>query len=234
MTHATKKLSVLSSAQQMLRREDGIAAVEFALIAPLGLALFIGSIEIAQAVLADRRVNSVAGSIGDLVARYNFDQVSGQTEAQARAATAQAISDMMKISSWLMLPYSSNGLTINVKFVKTGATNASRTAVLYDCNFSAGSGAFSCSSPCSAESVPTGLVTANDAIVIADVKYDYKPLVIDYFFSGDRSNEINAKNFGTSGPGYARGNIYQFKEKVYFKPRTNNAGTPNLCPNLNT
>jgi Flp pilus assembly protein TadG len=234
MSKLLKTVPLSLRARQMARQDEGVAAIEFAFIAPLAMALFIGAIEVSQAVLMDRRVNTVAGSIGDLVARFNFDQLSGQTESQAQAATASAINDMMKISSWLMKPYATTGLTINVKFVKTAAATVTKTAVLYDCTFDAGSNGFSCNSTCASASIPNGLVTANDAIVIADVKYDYRPLVLDYFMSADRRNEINPKNFGQNGPAYARGNVYQMKEKVYFKPRTNNAGTPNLCPALNT
>ena len=45
----------------------GIAAVEFALIAPLMLALCFGSVEVEQAVSLDRMVSLTAGTVANLV-----------------------------------------------------------------------------------------------------------------------------------------------------------------------
>jgi Flp pilus assembly protein TadG len=49
--------------------EQGAAAVEFALILPLLLLLFLGTIEASSLITVDRRVNIVSGTVGDLVAR---------------------------------------------------------------------------------------------------------------------------------------------------------------------
>jgi Flp pilus assembly pilin Flp len=49
----------------------GAAAIEFAFIVPLMVVMFIGTVELSQAITVDRRVNQVASSTGDLVARTN-------------------------------------------------------------------------------------------------------------------------------------------------------------------
>lgn len=206
MSASVKKPSLMTRARQMMRREDGVAAVEFALIAPVGIACFIGTIEITQAVLVDRRVNTVAGAVGDLVAR------------KTTCVTESEVNDIMKIASWLMLPYTSTGLQINLKSIATPATNATDQRVKWQCSQASG-GSFTCSQPNSTTTVPTGLIGVNDGVVEASVEYAYRPLIIDYFMSGNRQNEINAKSMGTGQPGYARGKSYTFKEKVYFKPR---------------
>jgi Flp pilus assembly protein TadG len=46
-----------------------MAAVEFSLILPILLLLWIGGVEVTQALSADRHVNNLASSIGDLVSR---------------------------------------------------------------------------------------------------------------------------------------------------------------------
>jgi Flp pilus assembly protein TadG len=51
--------------------QGAVAAVEFALIVPLLLFLYIGSNELSEAISADRRVTLVSSTIGDLVARAN-------------------------------------------------------------------------------------------------------------------------------------------------------------------
>ena len=52
-----------------LRDCSGVAAVEFAFVAPILILLWLGGVEITQALSADRRVSALAASIGDLVSR---------------------------------------------------------------------------------------------------------------------------------------------------------------------
>lgn len=65
--------SLLSSCKMPFGRfsknEEGIAAVEFALLAPLLLALTIGSTEIMQSVWADGKVEQATSTVGDLISR---------------------------------------------------------------------------------------------------------------------------------------------------------------------
>ncbi len=49
--------------------ERGVAAVEFALLAPVLLAILFGSVEVSQAVTIDRKVTQAASTIADLVAQ---------------------------------------------------------------------------------------------------------------------------------------------------------------------
>ncbi|MCR6670260.1 TadE/TadG family type IV pilus assembly protein [Devosia ginsengisoli] len=49
--------------------EEATAAVEFALILPIMLLVYVGSVEASIAITTDRKVQSVAGALGDLVAR---------------------------------------------------------------------------------------------------------------------------------------------------------------------
>jgi len=52
--------------KRMLANRDGIAAIEFALIAPIMIALYIGLAEISLLVTADRNVSHAASVTGDL------------------------------------------------------------------------------------------------------------------------------------------------------------------------
>lgn len=57
------------SLRSLVRDTRGVAAVEFALILPLLLLLYLGSIEAAQLYVTDGRVATIAGTVADLVAR---------------------------------------------------------------------------------------------------------------------------------------------------------------------
>lgn len=86
--------------------EDGVAAVEFALILPIMLLVYIGSVEASALISMDRRVQSVAGTVGDLVAR-----------ADGSIASA-TLTDYFRAASGVMTPYSAAALEQTVTQVR--------------------------------------------------------------------------------------------------------------------
>jgi len=56
-------------AQRFARDRSGVAALEFALIAPLLLALYFVTMEVAQAIEVNKKVGRVGSMIADLVAQ---------------------------------------------------------------------------------------------------------------------------------------------------------------------
>ena len=87
------------------RDQRGVAAVEFALIAPVLIAMYFGLAEYCQAMMADRKATHVASSIGDLVAQS--DQV-----------TAADLADIFAIGKPLIAPFPTTDLKIRVASVK--------------------------------------------------------------------------------------------------------------------
>ncbi|MBO0905938.1 TadE/TadG family type IV pilus assembly protein [Jiella sonneratiae] len=83
------------------RDAGGAAAVEFALVVPILLLIFLGAVEIEQALVADRKLGEVASTVADLVAR----------EKSLEAADVEAI---LTGASAIMLPYDVSDLGILV------------------------------------------------------------------------------------------------------------------------
>lgn len=54
------------------RDERGVSAVEFALLAPFMIALYLGSVQLTLGLTADRKVSQVANSVADLVTQDDF------------------------------------------------------------------------------------------------------------------------------------------------------------------
>ena len=82
-----------SMARRLRRAESGAAAVEFALILPVMLLVYIGTVEASALISMDRKVQSVAGSVGDLVARAD------------ETITAAQMQDYFTAASGIMAPY---------------------------------------------------------------------------------------------------------------------------------
>lgn len=95
-------LEFLSRIQRLLSRfslaRDGVAAVEFALVMPLLITLYIGTTEASRALSHDRRLTSAASALGDLVA---------QTKG---SLTPTELADLFSIAKITVAPYDASNL----------------------------------------------------------------------------------------------------------------------------
>jgi Flp pilus assembly protein TadG len=174
----------------------GVAAIEFALVAPLMALMFIGAVEMSQAITIDRRVTQIAGSTADLIARAS--QRISQSE----------VADIMRVGSYILKPYSATPVRITVRNVTSAPNNATQTKQSWMCSYNGTGGSQTCQCMDTSFSLPANMVTTNDSVVVAEVTYDYVPLVFNYIM----------KN--TWGGG---GASYRFSETVYAKPRSQTA-----------
>lgn len=176
------------------KRTEGVAAVEFALIAPIMVVLLMGSIEISQAVTVDRRVTQVSTTTGDLVARADKD------------ISASEITDIMKVGSWLMKPYNETSLKVTISIVTSSITDASDRKTKWKCEFDgANPNTVDCTCPNVAATIPDGLVGKGDSVVMAEVNYGYAPFLGFKQFLSKTKTETSGK--------------FNLSETVYLKPR---------------
>lgn len=93
----------------------GVAAVEFALLAPMLMMGYFGLAELTEGLMASRKVSAVASTIGDLT-------------AQAASTTPGQISDIFNVGQVLMQPFPTTGqvLTMRISSVTVDASNTPR------------------------------------------------------------------------------------------------------------
>lgn len=187
--------SVRALARRLRADKGGVAAVEFALIVPIMFLMFIGAVELSQAITVDRRVTQVASSAADLVARAE-KQIS-QNE----------IGDILKVGGYVLEPYSQSPLTIVLRNVTSSPANAAIAKQSWTCTYQGAGATQTCACANTSFSLPPNLVSTNDSVVVAEATYTYTPLIFDYFLKRALS--------GSSGtPG-----SYTLSEKIYVKPR---------------
>lgn len=73
--------------------QAGVAAVEFALILPIMITLYVGANEASVLISMDRKVQLISGAVGDLVARSEGSISSG------------TLDDYVKVASGMVSPY---------------------------------------------------------------------------------------------------------------------------------
>ena len=86
---------------KMLRASDGMAAVEFAFIAPVMILMFFGAVELTTAVDCRTRVTSVASTAADLV-------------AQETSVSSTDMSNVFAALNAILYPFSSGSSTVTV------------------------------------------------------------------------------------------------------------------------
>ncbi|KQT49430.1 hypothetical protein ASG47_03610 [Devosia sp. Leaf420] len=153
--------------RRFIRKETGTAAVEFALVVPLMLTLYLGSSEAAALLTADRKVQTVSGAVGDLVARANKTITSDQMKDYFDAATS------------IMTPYVTTGLTQTVTAVSVSSTG--QTTVLWSVRFADGrySGTVADHPKGQPYTLPaeTIAIAKGQTVIASEARYAYKPLL---------------------------------------------------------
>jgi Flp pilus assembly protein TadG len=135
------------------RARAGVAAVEFALIAPTLLVLFIGTFEASSLIRVKMKFDTAAPEIASLV--------SLQTPSQTGTLT----SDFCTGASYMLTPFSTSGLNVEVSSV----TNYSGTTVV-DWNATCGS----LSNPQNPKTLAAGLIpNSGDSVIVVQTSYTY-------------------------------------------------------------
>ena len=140
--------------------------MEFALILPFLLTLFLGSVEASSLITVDRRVTVVSGTVGDLVARWDPDN---------SAIPSGTLTDYFKASEGIIYPYDKTSLKQVVTVVRVFSNNT--TQVQWSCGYNGGVKHATNSS----YTLPTDLrdlvKNSSGYVVASETWYDYTPVL---------------------------------------------------------
>lgn len=187
------------------RRTEGAAAVEFALIMPFLLALYFGSMEASALFTADKRVNTISATVGDLVSQWDPSDTSAPYIPQA------TLTSYFEAAKGIITPYTQTGLkqVVSLVYVKGDGT----TKVVWSVANGTGATARTAGNaftPLATDS-ETDQVARGGCIVAAETSYSYEPLLGQVFTSALNLSHIN-----------------------YFIPRYGATGVIKLWSNYNT
>ncbi len=157
------------AADRFLKDARGMAAVEFAFIAPVMLFMLVAVVDVTRAVAIDRRVSVVTNMIADLVAR----------ETQL---TANDVNAIYEIASEVMAPYDTSKLDMSIIPVMSSPTNANSTLVYPSTTNRPSYHAGTTLAKCHAYPLTQGLLKANESVIVVESKYLYEPLWAGYVF----------------------------------------------------
>ncbi len=166
------KMRTMSSIWSGMRRRvaalvvdcRGIAAVEFAVIAPLMLTMFFATVEFSNGVAADRKVTLVARTLSDLVSR-------------STTVTVTDFTNFFAAGTGVMYPYSASLLnsTISQLWINP-ATSQARVQWSYGAEPRGAGTTVAVPSDLIAKD-STGKVVPNQYLIYSEVNYNYTPAV---------------------------------------------------------
>lgn len=140
----------------------GLAATEFAIILPMVLMMFFGTIEVSSGVAVDRKVTVLTRTLSDLV-------------SQAITVNNTDIANAFKVGASIMTPYSATPIKAKITQIYIDATG--KTAKVVWSKATSNTSAHACADKIS---VPTGLMVPSPSgtyLIMSEVNYDFTPMV---------------------------------------------------------
>lgn len=139
----------------------GVSAVEFALLAPVMVALYLGLVEISDGIGVDRKVSLTASTLANLT-------------AQSSSLTQAEMTNILDASTAIVAPYSSSKLSMTVSCLNIDSNKNVTVKWSVTRNGSARSGTVS---------IPSDLIVADSQLILAEASYAYTP-VVGYTITG--------------------------------------------------
>ncbi|MBW8858715.1 MAG: pilus assembly protein [Caulobacter sp.] len=137
------------------RDRRGVSAVEFALIAPVLVLFYFGMAELTQAMLAQRRLNHLASSIGDVVAR---DQ----------RLTDARLQDIFSAGQIMMAPFPTTSLRMCLVSIVSDANGRDVVAWSEPSN-----APVDCPAPGAVLDIDVSVLPAGQSVIMSKASYEY-------------------------------------------------------------
>lgn len=143
------RLSVL---RRLASDDRGISAVEFALLAPVVIAFYMGLSEFCQGYMAQKRMGHVSAMVADLV-------------AQEETVTPATLDDIFDIGGLIMKPFSTATL-------KQRVSSVTRTGNQTKVDWSRGDGMTALGKG-DVITMPADLLADGQSVIMSEATYDY-------------------------------------------------------------
>ena len=147
--------SIIAKLARFIGDRRGVSAVEFAILLPVMMTLYLGSVEGSQGIAAQRKVTLTAHALADLATQYTD-------------VTNADMSNVLAAGSAIIAPYSAANLQEVVSELSIDASGQA-TVVWSD---TLGGTALTAGT---VVSIPASLAVPNTFLIYAQVQYSYNP-----------------------------------------------------------
>ena len=149
--------------RRFCRDREGVALVEFAMALPVMLVAYLGTVEVAQLVMINRKITQLTSALADLTARV-------QTVAPAD------VENIFDAAQTILMPYDPTKASMIIASVVIDGSGVGRVCWSNQRNGTAlARGA--------TVTLPDSVKVANTSVILARASYDYTP-AIGYVLTG--------------------------------------------------
>jgi Flp pilus assembly protein TadG len=148
---------------RFVRDPKGVSAIEFAIVLPFMVALYVGAIELGDGLSIRFKATTAVRAVTSLASEY----VSIDTSA---------MSTILNAASTVMTPYTLSGMAITLTEITTNGSG--QGTVTWSCSLGGTAHTWNAS-----YTLPTNLQTANITVLLGEVSYPYTP-GLGYVISG--------------------------------------------------
>lgn len=165
--------------RRFLRDQRGVGAVEFAIIAPILIAIYITCFELTIGLSVSKRVTKATGTVADLV-------------TQQTSVTKASLAGMVDVSKAIFVPYntSTNALKLKITGISVDATSTPKVAWSWD---QAGGRPYAVGG--TVADVPTELKTANSFLVRAELSVPHELFMLMPVLSSETRSITIARSY---------------------------------------
>jgi Flp pilus assembly protein TadG len=152
----------------LLRRfandRSAVSALEFAMILPIMVTLYLGGVEIGQALTINRKVTHITSTLADLV-------------TQSKAVTTTDIENIFDAAAAIVAPYNTGLLSMKITGIQVDENGETAKVVWGDARND------TAAAPNADITIPASVRQADAFVIEAEVHYDYTP-AIGYVLTG--------------------------------------------------
>ncbi|WP_163270636.1 TadE/TadG family type IV pilus assembly protein [Chelativorans alearense] len=163
MNIQAKMLAAAGAVRRFLAEKGGVAAVEFAFIAPLMFAFYFLTMEFSQGIDTNKKVGRAAILVGDLV-------------AQSPVMTGDELDAIMKIGEAVLQPYNRSKPEITITAIAITDEDTPRALVAWSRRFADGVSSRA-EKPGSRIDVPKELMSRDSFLIRAEADLTYSPVI---------------------------------------------------------
>jgi Flp pilus assembly protein TadG len=163
MTTARAAFGICSRLVRFAPNRDGVAAVEFAIVLPFMLTLYLGSVELGDGLAIQFKTAYVARTVTDLASQYITIDTS-------------MMSSILDASSIVVTPYSPSNMVVTLSEITTNSHGSG--TITWSCSLNGTPRTWGAS-----YTLPTNLQTPNITVLFGEVTYSYTP-AIGYVITG--------------------------------------------------
>lgn len=188
---------ITSFAKGLARRfrgdRRGVAAIEFALVVPLMLVMYLGTMEISAAVSINRKVSRVAATVADLV-------------TQQIGVDKTDLKGIMEIGEAILYPYQTEKPVITIIAIDVDSSYPEGGKIVWSRRYNKGTFDDAGLTKTDDTWVPVDLRIDGSFLVRVDTSLDYVPIV----------NWLIGDTIGTVKNGVG---VIEMKERYFLRPR---------------